>query len=150
MKGFTILEIIIVLGLTVAIAGISLPYYSAWQGGLLRQNEVVEIGEWLRTVQVRAEVAYNKQGHGLKFMSDDNKFIIYQGENYEDRISSYDQEAELADDIGFTFNNLDSDINFTMLATSTRRAGSIGIAKNGEQIGVININQARVVSWNIE
>jgi Tfp pilus assembly protein FimT len=149
MRGFTIIEIIIVLGLTVALVAIGLPYYSAWQGGLFNQNDVVEIGEWLRTVQTRAEVGLNQVGHGLKLIPEEDKFVVYQGENYAQRIADYDQEVEMVDDMDFAYSNLDSDIHFIHMATSTRSNGSLTVKRGEREVGEININQASVVSWQV-
>lgn len=89
VAGFTIAEIIIVIGIFSILFAVALPvgidFYSNYQLSSESKILVSLLGE----ARNRAMVNYNESDHGLYF--DVNNLLLFQGDNYEFRVTSEDR-----------------------------------------------------------
>lgn len=92
-RGFTMIELIIVITIFVITAGITLPFLGNFQ-----QVETIEVlrqdlGQTLRMAQHRSMTQQNGLKWGVRF--DPNRYTLFAGPSYEERIAGMDNEYVL-------------------------------------------------------
>ncbi|MDP2684250.1 MAG: prepilin-type N-terminal cleavage/methylation domain-containing protein [bacterium] len=109
-SGFTILELIIVISITMIILVASAPLYTGFYKSAQLNDGSVQIVQTLRTAQQRAISRYQKQSHGVKFETD--RYTLYFGDSYATRQSSYDKVTELDSGVSLTNTLINDEVNF--------------------------------------
>ncbi len=109
-KGFTLIEILIVIGLLVLLAAAALPVYGNFQVSAQLNENSSQIVQALRMAREKSMAGFNNSRHGVKFASD--RYIIYQGESYDLRDSAYDREVILNDSLSISTSLNNNEINF--------------------------------------
>lgn len=128
-KGFTIVELILVITLITMLFAISTPFFV----GLNNRNDVNLTYNYLESSIRRsnqlAKSQYMNQNWGLYIDNINNKLIIYKGDDYLSRDISQDEEILVPDGISF---QTDQDINFEQLSGDLSTSNIIiTISKNG-------------------
>lgn len=90
MKGFTLLELMIVIGLIVALAMMTLPYSMDFYRSRTLEEETRSLSSILDRARSNAISGRMDSNWGVYFESD-NSYIIFKGERYEDRNLDFDQ-----------------------------------------------------------
>jgi len=113
MKSFTLIELLIVIAITLILAAVVAPIYGNLQvSGQLNENSSQAI-QTLRTARGRSMARYNKAQHGVYFQTD--RYTLYQGTSYGERVSAYDREVVLDEALSFSLPDGGSEyeINFS-------------------------------------
>jgi prepilin-type N-terminal cleavage/methylation domain-containing protein len=121
MRGFTLTELLIVIGITLILAMAAIPIYGSLQVQSQLNENTTQIVQALRTARERSVARLNDAPHGVYLdvvASAKDKYILYQGSSYATRNASYDREVILDDPLiivnsSFTLTSGDIDINFS-------------------------------------
>ena len=144
-KGFTLLEILIVVGILVMAMGLSLPFFSSFQTGTdLRTNNDF-LAQSLRLAQIRAITGYQGSNWGIYLDDSQKKFIVYAGLNYASRVdgldleTSYGQAFSLSADFG-------EEINFSIFSGLPSVNGTTTFAGPNDDFRYNTINDLGLIS----
>jgi len=98
-KSFTLIEILIVIGITLILTAAVAPIYGNLQVSSQLNENSCQIIQSLRLARERSVARLNNASHGVYFEIDalgyQDKYVLYQGSNYDSRDSSYDREVIL-------------------------------------------------------
>src|SRR3990167_3639901 len=113
--GFSIIELLIVISITILLMAVAIPIYGNFQSASYLNERTAEIVQTVRTARARSAARVNDKPHGVYFdisPSGPDKFILYQGVDYSGRDADYDRTIVLEDSLSLssTFGN---DINFS-------------------------------------
>ena len=87
--GFTLVELLIVLGVTSILAGVSAVVYGNLQVSAQLNDISSQVTQNLRLAREQSLSGLNNIAHGIKF--DSNQYTLYQGSSYITRDASYDR-----------------------------------------------------------
>ena len=146
MKGFTLTELLIVIGITLILSVAAVPIYGSLQVQAQLNENTTQAIQAVRTARERSVARFNNSAHGVYLditASAKDKYILYQGSSYTTRDSSFDREVILDQPLSisnssFTLIDNDIDINFSE---------GLGVANN---TGAFVLNHTVSGSKNIE
>lgn len=148
MKGFTLIEVLVVLGIFVILAAVAMPVYGNWQGAVQMDTSLEEIRSALRRAQAKSLSGENDAAHGVYFSVDPEghgSFIIYQGDAYAARSEEYDAAAVWPDSLALSLDIGADEINFSQSEGLPSAVGSISlVGSDTGEIGSLTIN-----NWGI-
>lgn len=138
MRGFTIVELAVVIGIAVVLVVMAIPIYGKLQISTQLNEQSALVAQTLRTAREQAVAGYNDSGHGVFFRLDpagSDSYVLYQGTSYATRNTAYDQPKTMDNALswqnsGFTLIGTDIDVNFSK---------SLGVPSN---IGTLYINHS--------
>lgn len=97
-EGFTLIEILIVIGITIALTAVVVPIYGNLQVKSQLNENSSQIIQTLRTARQRSVARFNNEQHGVKLLT--NGYILYQ-----DLVDSdYDREVILDESMSLSWN----------------------------------------------
>lgn len=79
-RGFTLVEVMLVIGILGVIVGLAIPFYQSFQISSALDNAGQEIVQVLRNTQAKAIASQGLSSHGVHF--DVNQFIVFAGDIY--------------------------------------------------------------------
>jgi len=91
--GFTIIELLIVVGIITIIAGVSSVVYGNLQISAQLNETSAQIAQNLRIAYGQSASGFNDDAHGVKFES--SEYIIFQGASYDTRTATYDRAYDI-------------------------------------------------------
>jgi type II secretory pathway pseudopilin PulG len=110
-KGFTTIELLVVIGIMVITVAAVLPMYSNLQVTAQLNETNSQIAQTLRIAKEESMSRLNNANHGVKFFS--GSFVLYQGTSYALRDNSYDRTVTLEPVLSITTTLVGDEINFT-------------------------------------
>jgi prepilin-type N-terminal cleavage/methylation domain-containing protein len=119
--GFTLVELLVVIGVSVILAAAVAPVYGNLQVGAQVDAIATEAVQYLRTARTQSVARLNALGHGVYFdlnSGSDDRMILYTGPSYAGRTATYDRIETLDSALsfsysGFTLTGTDIDVNFS-------------------------------------
>lgn len=117
-QGFSLLELLITIGLTVSISVISIPLYGNLQASTKLDENLTQIANVVLAAREQSRAGLRNTNHGVYFDLDNDKIILYQGDSYASRTAddqTFDQILDLEPGVSITVT--DSDINFASSTT---------------------------------
>jgi len=146
-KGFTVLELLIVIAIGIAMASMAIPIYGGLQTRAQSEESAAQMVQVLRTAKVRAEGGFNDVSHGVYFdinAASDDRYILYQGGSYATRVSSYDQTFVLMpvlsiENIDLSLTGSDIDINFLQGNSEPNNIGEFRINHESDNSKIVEI-----------
>ncbi|RLC38579.1 hypothetical protein DRH27_01965 [Candidatus Falkowbacteria bacterium] len=149
-NGFTLVELLIVMGIFVVIASVSIPLYSNWQPDSQIDTAFAEVIETLRLGRNRSESGLNNASHGVYFLvseSGEDSYVLYQGADYASRDVSLDREIILNNALSLTTSLDNANINFSKGLGEPSATGTVSIINNNtDEIKIISINSLGIVN----
>ena len=115
-KGFTLVELLMVLGICRVLLAISTPIYLNWQTASQINEISAEIIQTIRLAKIRSEANFNNMGHGVYFNCNEvgtNSLVLYQGDSYATREQAYDRIIIISEIMSVNLNFGNNDINFS-------------------------------------
>jgi len=142
--GFTLVEVMLVMGVLGIITGLAIPFYQSFQISSALDNAGQEITQALRTTQSRAMSSRGLSSQGVHF--DLNKFIIFQGDIYNP--ADPDNEIfEVANTVDITSSG-SSDIVFSVGEGLPDSQPVITITSSNNESHSISINNLGRINAN--
>jgi prepilin-type N-terminal cleavage/methylation domain-containing protein len=140
-KGFTLIELIVVVGIVVILIGASLFSYNSFFTIDVLRSVKLEVMDNLRLAESEAVGGKNDSAFGVYFET--NRYTLYQGNFYSERVASQDVVFDLSS--GVHLSNL-SEINFAQKTGLPSAAGSLILTDaSGDRTETIFINQAGLI-----
>jgi Tfp pilus assembly protein FimT len=140
-RGFTLIELFIIITIMVIVVSVSIPIY----GNIQQSAQVNEVSSGLiqaiNLAKNRALSGLNDANHGVYIDAINSSYILYQGINYSARTASYDRVSEYAEILSVTTNLSGSEINFTKVTGEPNSTGIIFISDGSGKESQININE---------
>ena len=147
-RGFTLIEMLIVIGVILVVAGLSIPFLFSYQAS----SEVVvysnNIERTLRRAQLQAINGYQAEGWGVYFDNSEKKFTIFKGDDYSGRDKQYDQEITYSESLNI-FSTFGNEIYFNLYSGVPSVTGTVTVTSTEalfihsvvvNQLGIINVN----------
>lgn len=140
-KGFTVVELMIVLGIFAVLFAVGLPIGLDAYRNYLLNSETINLVSFLRRAQSLSFSNRNSSAHGLYLTPD--KFIVFEGLNYLSRNASQDQEFYRSTSVQISG---PQEIVFSSLSGNPNISGEL-ILGNLLNVQKIEINEQGVISW---
>jgi prepilin-type N-terminal cleavage/methylation domain-containing protein len=140
-QGFTIIELIVVLGIMVILIGVAMPYYSTSQMHADLDVAAASIVQDLRQAQIMSQSVSGDGTWGVSVGP--GSIVLFQGSSYAARNTSYDQITSIASNIvpsGAT------EIVFSRMDGLPLATGSFTLTSNSLS-RVISVNSQGLISY---
>ncbi|MFA5022374.1 MAG: type II secretion system protein [Patescibacteria group bacterium] len=147
MKGFTLIELIIVMGMLVIVATLSVPFFQSFQVSSDLYTHANTITKTLQRAQQQAITGQNNDAWGVYFDIAAKKIILFKGNNYAsrqtdfDEIISYPQTFSVTTDFG-------NEIYFSLYSGQTAKTGTVNITSQNNQTRTIKIESNGLIQLN--
>jgi Tfp pilus assembly protein FimT len=139
-EGFTVLEIILIIGILGIIFAIGLPVtFDFYQNYQLQaeQNKFISLLEIARN---SAMINLNQSSHGVYW--DNDNLIIFEGNDFATRNQNQDQNFPRTKAISISGTN-----EITFGAISGQTASSVFVFNNGDKSSNVYVNQEGQINW---
>jgi len=142
-KGFTLTELLIVIGILIITMAAAVPIYGRLQTTAQLDESAAQMVQAIRVARERSSAGLNNSRHGVFFeinAGGDDKFILYQGANYSSRDISYDWAVTLDNSLSLSTTLAGNEINFST---------GLGIPNNTGLLTLIhNVGGSREITVN--
>ena len=139
-NGFTLLELLLSVGLIGLLAGIAAPMYLSLQA----ENEVTisatTIGDVLRRGQIRAQAVDGDSAWGVELVS--STLTIFKGNNFAARDQNFDEIYNLSATINLSGLN---EVVFNKFSGWSSASGTVVITHQDGRIKNVSINELGIV-----
>lgn len=131
-KGFTLIEILVIIGIMVILVALAIPSYRFFQKESDLNNSAEEIINTLRLAQNKTLASEEASKYGVYFdaVSTPNQYTLFKGENYASRDSSFDEIHKLSSFLEIYEISLaggEPEVVFDRISGTTSQFGSISI-----------------------
>lgn len=153
-KGFTLIEFLIVISIMLILALVALSMFDRLYSSTQLNENALQIIQTLRIARERSIAGYNNSAHGVFLtLTNPYKYVIYQGNSYATRNSSFDREVFLDQTLSFSASDLvltggEIDINFFQSSGIPNNIGTIIITQNSIASRLIKINSIGLIEEN--
>ncbi|MCX6796618.1 MAG: prepilin-type N-terminal cleavage/methylation domain-containing protein [Candidatus Falkowbacteria bacterium] len=155
-NGFTLIEMLVVVGIGVMMAVVSISLYGNLQISAQLNENTAQIIQTLRIARERSIAGYNNRAHGVYLVinpSGSDRYILYQGINYNTRAADFDQVQVLDSALSlgvsdFKMSGSDVDINFSPSSGWPSATGTIILTHSSQGSRSIKINNLGIVEQN--
>jgi prepilin-type N-terminal cleavage/methylation domain-containing protein len=141
MRGFTLLEILIVVGISLILFYLIIPVGLDFYKSQQIDNETRIMVQTLKRAQSKAMAAESDSKFGV-YINNDN-YILFRGDSYASRNSQYDEVFDLSGSI--TIEDSPKEIVFSKVEGTPSFAGGI-VFNGGNQTRKVLINKFGVIS----
>ena len=138
-KGFTFIEVLLVIGIIGVLVGLAIPFYQSFQVSSQLDNSTQEIVQTLRRAQARSMASESLSAFGVHFAG--RKFVLFQGAIYNPA-DPLNEAVDLPNTLTIT---PATDVVFSMTKGIPDSTNSILISTSGES-KTITINELGVVN----
>lgn len=142
MKGFTLIEIMLVIALMVVIGGISAPVYQSFQVKNNLDVASYTVAQTLRRAQVLSQVGASDSPWGVHIES--GSATLFKGASYTSRDTLLDEVSEISTNI---IPSGISDIIFSKLLGEPQVTGNIILTTSNDDTKTITINAKGTVEY---
>ena len=145
-KGFTIVELMVVIGILVIVAAISIPLYGNWQIESQAESAKNSILQLLRLAQAHSQTGFHDSKHGIYINDTEKQAIYFEGENYSSRASEHDRVVAYSDLVIVSSTLSGDEIGFSKGAGRPIATGTISITEtHSGSLYTITINEAGLI-----
>ena len=147
-RGFTLVELLIVMSITLILVFASAPIYGSLQVKAQLDETTAQTIQTLRTARENSVARYHNSAHGVYFdinAGGNDNYILYQGDSYATRDADYDRTNILESVLSFA--NVDLvltgtgiDINFSEGLGKPNNIGSLNLTHDIEGAATISVN----------
>ena len=130
-KGFTFIEILVVIGIFIIVVSISVPVYGNWQSATQLEAAATDARQTLLLARARSLAGVNDAAHGVYFIiapSGPDSMVLYQGNTYAARNESYDRTTSFPAAIELSAGR--NEINFSQGLAQPTATGTLTILQN--------------------
>lgn len=143
MRGFTTIELLIVISITIILATAALPIYGSFQVSTQLNEQTSLLIQTYRTARQRSIVRYNGAAHGVYIdiqPSASDKVILYQGDSYATRVSEFDRMIVLDAGLSLSHTLSGDDVHFSPGHGVPSATGTVTLAHDASGNRTIDIN----------
>jgi len=147
VRGFTLVELLIVIGLTIILVTATVPIYGSLQVKAQLSETSAQIAQSLRSARQNAIAGYFNNAYGVYFGNtvSPNFYTIYQGTSYATRSSSFDRVNTLDNAVSIVNVSLTTttggiDINFSKGLGVPNNIGSLNLTHSVQGSSTISVN----------
>ncbi|MDD2807537.1 MAG: type II secretion system protein [Patescibacteria group bacterium] len=126
MKGFTLVETILVLAMLVIISGLSIPFIQSFNASSDLYTYSDQIEKFVRKAHDQARSGLNGSAWGVYFNSSAHQIILYRGDRYVTRDSDYDLALNYPAPYSVS-TDFGTDLNFKAYAGTPDNVGIITV-----------------------
>ena len=143
MKGFTLIEAMLVIAITLMIILFAIPTYKNLQITKNIDSTVALATQTIRIAQQNSIARVNNSKYGVKFLS--NSFVLYQGISYNQRDADYDRINNFDTTINFSTDLINDDVMFSRGLGMPISTGTITLINDREEERKIKINNFGII-----
>lgn len=143
-RGFSFLQVLLVIGLFMVMASLTVPSLYQWQTGVQINTIATEIGQNLRRAQVKAMSGFNNSNWGIYFSN--NSYTIFIGSSYDGRDQSWDEDYLVSSSITM-INDFSDEIIFSQNTGLPSTSGEITLSNLSGEVISITINELGVIEY---
>lgn len=139
LRGFTFLEVLVVLGVLGVLVGLAIPFYQSFQVDSRLDDTAHEVVQTLRIAQSKAMASESFSAHGVHFEA--QRFILFRGDTYVVG-DPFNEVTGVAQPLSFTSGDIvfDTVTGITVgstitVSTSTGRTRTVTI----NSLGVVDV-----------
>jgi prepilin-type N-terminal cleavage/methylation domain-containing protein len=139
-KGFSLIELLITIGLTVSISLISVPLYANLQASTKLEESLAQVIDFLYFAREQSRAGLRDSAFGIYLDPGGNRIVLYQGVSYAIRDVVYDRVLYFEPGVGIATTILLNEINFAKGTGAPDTIGQIEFDFEGKK-RTIEINQ---------
>jgi prepilin-type N-terminal cleavage/methylation domain-containing protein len=149
-QGFTLVELLIVIAISLIVLAAAVPIYGNLQGTAQLNDVTSGIIQATRTARERSMNRLDNSSHGvyIDIATGDDSYVLYQGDSYATRDSSYDRSTTLDTAIVLSTTISGADINFSKGLGIPNNTGTITVTHDVNGAETITINALGSVDLN--
>lgn len=155
-RGFTLVEMLIVVAIMIIVASAAVPLYGSLQVKAQVGETTSQIIQSIRIARANAVSGYNSTSSGVYFFIDPagaDSYTIYEGGSYVSRDTTYDQvnvldNALSINNINFVLTGNSIDINFARGSGKPSNVGSLNLTHSVQGASTISLNNFGMVQQN--
>lgn len=138
--GFTLIELLIVIAISLIVLATAVPLYGNLQGTAQINDVTSGIIQTTRIARERSMNRLNNSSHGVYINVASNNYVLYQGDSYATRDSTYDRVTTLDSVISLSTTISGNDISFSKGLGEPSNTGDITVSHevNGSRTMTIN------------
>lgn len=128
-SGFSLLEMLIVIGIMIAVAGLTVPYLQSFQVDSDTRTYADSVTHALRRAQQFARTGQAGQaglGWGFHINPSAHEYTVFHGTSYASRDSAYDQVTAYSETITLT-TDFGDDVIFTIFSGTASANGTVSV-----------------------
>ncbi|NUM25495.1 MAG: type II secretion system protein [Candidatus Buchananbacteria bacterium] len=144
-RGFTLIEMLITVGIILVVAGLSIPFLFSYSVSGDVTTYANDIERTLRRAQLQSINGYTGMPWGVYFDEAQNKMVIFQGSEYVSRDPHYDQEITYSPALNVvpTFG---AEIYFSVYSGTPSATGTVTVTSTEALfIKTIKINELGII-----
>lgn len=145
MKGFTLIELIIVIFIIMILGALSVPFFQSFQVSSELYTLTDEVTRTLRNARVSAAAGQNSSKWGVKFDDSNKKFTLYKGNDFNTRDLDYDLVFNYKTIFSISTDFTNDEINFDQYTALPSTQGTITLTSQNNQTHQITINSIGVI-----
>ncbi|MFH1790267.1 MAG: prepilin-type N-terminal cleavage/methylation domain-containing protein [bacterium] len=140
-SGFTLVELLITISITLALAVAAVPIYGNLQVSAQLNDNSSQITQTIRVARQRSLAGLNNSDHGVYFGS--HVYTLFQGSSYASRDSKYDLRVQINDilDISTNLMSLGDEIVFQNITGLPNTTGNIVLRHQISGQKIIQVNE---------
>ena len=146
MRGFTLVELLIVIAILGIVGGLSVPFIQSFQVSSDLATHSNTIARTLRRAQMQAITGLDSQSWGVYFDSAGKKLILFQGDDFATRDQSLDQQLDYSESFSVS-TDFSDEIYFVIYSGSPSVSGVVIVASLNDSknisidsFGLIQVN----------
>ncbi|XOU94293.1 MAG: prepilin-type N-terminal cleavage/methylation domain-containing protein [Candidatus Kerfeldbacteria bacterium] len=144
VKGFTLIEVLLILAILGLIGGLAIPFYQSFQVTSELENTTKEITQTIRRAQITAMSSEGLSDHGIHFAG--QQYILFRGAIYNPA-DIYNESFDLSPSLSVSTGGND-DIIFSSVSGLPNVEATITINTNNGRSNSITINGLGVPNVN--
>lgn len=149
--GFTLLELLIVIAISMIFLAASIPVYGNWQSMSQNKSAQAELLQVLRRAREYSIAGYNNSSHGVYMeenTGDKDRIVYYQGDSYASRDDSYDLAVLLPLSLNLLSEIEDKEVVFSQDRGEPSATGTISLLSEGQEFFRLSINGQGIITVN--
>ena len=146
--GFTVVELLIIMGIMVVLAAAAAPLYGNLQVSAQLNENISQIIQTARIARERAFSRLNNSSHGVYFETNPSaadKFVLYQGGSYAARDAEYDREFLLDPSLSLSYSLPGGEVDFSKGFGAPNATGTVVITHDTKGSRTMLINDFGIV-----
>lgn len=138
-KGFTLIELIIVMAILAVVGALSVPFIQSFQVSSNLSTHTTTITQTLRRAQQQAIAGQNSSSWGVYFDDGVKMFILFLGNDFATRDQSYDLATDYPEVFTVTTNFAD-EIYFSIFSGQPSTVGTVNVSSLNNETKTISID----------